>query len=130
MTEIVTRLADVSAQAWDACANPDPATFNPFLSHGFLKALEDAGSVGGRGALLENIRTSEGRVVSLIRPPENDILLSAASVWEIAVKHALGRLPHSRRASNRSVGTAARSTGGSATSIGPGDHIAVSSERS
>jgi predicted N-acyltransferase len=46
--EIVTRLADVSARAWDACANPDPATFNPFLSHGFLKALEDAGSVGGR----------------------------------------------------------------------------------
>ena len=46
--EISPRLADVDAAAWDACANPDPATFNPFLSHGFLKALEDAGSVGGR----------------------------------------------------------------------------------
>lgn len=46
--EIAPRIADVAAAAWDACANPDPATFNPFLSHGFLKALEDAGSVGGR----------------------------------------------------------------------------------
>lgn len=25
--------------------------------------------------------------------PDNDVFLSAASVWEIAVKHALGRLP-------------------------------------
>jgi uncharacterized protein len=41
-------MADIAADAWDACANPDPATFNPFLAHGFLKALEDAGTIGGR----------------------------------------------------------------------------------
>ena len=46
--EVVPRLADIPADAWDACANPDPATFNPFLAHAFLKALEDAGTVGGR----------------------------------------------------------------------------------
>jgi len=46
--EIVPRIADVAAAAWDACANPDPATFNPFIAHGFLKALEEAGTVGGR----------------------------------------------------------------------------------
>lgn len=46
--EIAPRIADVAAEAWDACANPDAATYNPFLAHGFLKALEDAGSVGGR----------------------------------------------------------------------------------
>jgi len=46
--EIAPRIAEVAAADWDACANPDPATFNPFLGHGFLKALEDAGSVGGR----------------------------------------------------------------------------------
>ena len=46
--EIVPRIADIAAEAWDACANPDPALFNPFVAHGFLKALEDAGSVGGR----------------------------------------------------------------------------------
>jgi uncharacterized protein len=46
--EIVPCLADISAAAWDACANPDPATYNPFIAHAFLKALEDAGTVGGR----------------------------------------------------------------------------------
>jgi predicted N-acyltransferase len=46
--EVVPRIAEVPAAAWDACANPDPATFNPFVAHAFLKALEDAGTVGGR----------------------------------------------------------------------------------
>jgi predicted N-acyltransferase len=46
--EVVQRIADVPPAAWDACANPDPATFNPFVAHAFLKALEDAGTVGGR----------------------------------------------------------------------------------
>ena len=41
-------LAAIPASAWDACANPDPATFNPFVAHAFLKALEDAKCVGGR----------------------------------------------------------------------------------
>jgi predicted N-acyltransferase len=34
----------VSASAWDRCAGAD----NPFVSHAFLKALEDSRSVGGR----------------------------------------------------------------------------------
>jgi len=46
--EVLSRMADIAAETWDAFANPDPATFNPFLAHGFLRALEDAGSVGGR----------------------------------------------------------------------------------
>src|SRR4029453_12235569 len=46
--EVVSRIADIPPEAWDACANPDPAVFNPFIAHGFLKALEDAGTVGGR----------------------------------------------------------------------------------
>jgi predicted N-acyltransferase len=46
--EVVPRIADIPADAWDACANPDPATFNPFVAHAFLKVLEDAGTVGGR----------------------------------------------------------------------------------
>ena len=42
------RIADIPAAAWDACANPDPAVFDPFVSHGFLQALEESGAVGGR----------------------------------------------------------------------------------
>ena len=46
--EVTPRIADIPADDWDACANPDPASYNPFIAHGFLKALEDAGSVGGK----------------------------------------------------------------------------------
>jgi predicted N-acyltransferase len=46
--EVLSQLADIPAQAWDACANPDPARHDPFVTHAFLKALEDAGTVGGR----------------------------------------------------------------------------------
>jgi uncharacterized protein len=46
--EVTPWIGDIAPQAWDACANPDPATYNPFLAHAFLKALEDAGTVGGR----------------------------------------------------------------------------------
>lgn len=37
-------MREVSAAAWDALANPDPAKFNPFISHAFLSALEESGS--------------------------------------------------------------------------------------
>ena len=33
------------------------------------------------------------RVGALYQSPDNEVYLSAASVWEIAVKHANGRLP-------------------------------------
>ena len=33
------------------------------------------------------------RVVEMFRAPENEVFLSAASAWEIALKYALGRLP-------------------------------------
>jgi uncharacterized protein len=41
-------ISAVDAGAWDACANPDSAVYNPFVAHAFLKALEDAGCVGRR----------------------------------------------------------------------------------
>ena len=33
------------------------------------------------------------RARALFQSPENEVYLSAASAWEIAIKHALGRLP-------------------------------------
>jgi predicted N-acyltransferase len=38
------RIAEIGQSAWDACAGDD----NPFVSYGFLSALEDSGSVGKR----------------------------------------------------------------------------------
>jgi len=61
--KIATSLKAVPAEAWDACANqPAPSrvngsnggqlkhadSFNPFVSHAFLSALEEAGCVSGR----------------------------------------------------------------------------------
>lgn len=43
--QIVSAISEIEATDWDACANPDPSTHNPFISHVFLKALEDAGAV-------------------------------------------------------------------------------------
>ena len=43
---LVPSIASLDAAQWDACANPDPATFNPFVSHAFLKALEESRTVG------------------------------------------------------------------------------------
>ena len=47
-TPITARIAEgvlsIPAADWDACAG----TGNPFLSHGFLAALERSGSVGKR----------------------------------------------------------------------------------
>jgi len=53
---IARDIAKVDAARWDACANPpglDAAAaggerFNPFITHAFLLALEQSGSVGGR----------------------------------------------------------------------------------
>src|SRR6266851_2441966 len=38
--KVVSRLADIPAAEWDACAGDD----NPFLCHAFLEALEASGS--------------------------------------------------------------------------------------
>jgi PIN domain nuclease of toxin-antitoxin system len=34
------------------------------------------------------------RAAGLLRDPTNEVLVSAASAWEIATKHRLGKLPH------------------------------------
>ena len=44
----VASIAGISAADWDRLANPAPAITNPFVTHAFLQALEDAGTVGGR----------------------------------------------------------------------------------
>ncbi len=48
VAKVASRIAEIAAADWDACANPDPAAHNPFLSHAFLNALEASGCVGDR----------------------------------------------------------------------------------
>src|SRR6266849_5435098 len=55
--EAVGAIGRVAPADWDACANPaaveaakidEENVVNPFISHDFLSALEQSGSVGGR----------------------------------------------------------------------------------
>ncbi|HML30808.1 MAG TPA: GNAT family N-acetyltransferase [Hyphomicrobium sp.] len=65
--DIVPSIATLEAAQWDACANPEPATFNPFVSHAFLKALEDSHSVGRRTGWLPRhlvINDDTGRIAA------------------------------------------------------------------
>jgi predicted N-acyltransferase len=45
---VMDTMSAIARQEWDACANPDPARYNPFLAHDFLAALEDSGCVSRR----------------------------------------------------------------------------------
>jgi predicted N-acyltransferase len=54
-------MAGIDAAAWDDCANPDAARTDPFVSHAFLQALEDSGSVGpGTGWLPRHLVLGDG----------------------------------------------------------------------
>ncbi|WP_420558947.1 GNAT family N-acetyltransferase [Tepidicaulis sp.] len=44
MIRVVHAISEVKAEEWDACANPPGEPRNPFVSHAFLKALEESGS--------------------------------------------------------------------------------------
>ncbi len=63
--KIVTRISEIGADAWDACAGRD----NPFVSHAFLSALEDSGSAveeegwGPQHLILED---DGGRVIGAV----------------------------------------------------------------
>ena len=49
---VIPAMADIPAGAWDACANPNSnsqeKSYNPFISHAFLSALEASGSATAR----------------------------------------------------------------------------------
>jgi predicted N-acyltransferase len=52
LIEALGAVGDVGPAEWDSCAAPEAADggrpLNPFLTHRFLTALEESGSVGGR----------------------------------------------------------------------------------
>ena len=48
VAKVVPRIADIPAADWDGLANAPGLAHDPFVSHAFLKALEDAGTVGRR----------------------------------------------------------------------------------
>jgi PIN domain nuclease of toxin-antitoxin system len=65
-----------------------------------------------------------GEYLSLVEDPRNERLLSAASSWEIAIKHRLGRLPLPEPP-QRYVPSRMRAIGASALAIEHGHALAV-----
>jgi len=52
VVKFIASIAAVDAEQWDACGNPNPSAFNPFVSHAFLKALENSNAVGRKSGWL------------------------------------------------------------------------------
>ncbi len=44
VVRVETEMKNIPAAQWDACANPEAGTYDPFVSHAFLCALEESGS--------------------------------------------------------------------------------------
>ena len=62
--ELHEAIAAIDEDAWDACAGPD----NPFVSHGFLSAVEASGSTGRRTGWLPRhatLRDASGGLVGV-----------------------------------------------------------------
>ena len=62
---IATDITTMSAAEWDACAGPD----NPFVSHAFLAALEESGSVKAKTGWLPQhlvIDGPDGRAMGVV----------------------------------------------------------------
>jgi predicted N-acyltransferase len=45
---VLSSIGEVTAGVWDTCANPPDLSYNPFVAHDFLSALEDSASVSPR----------------------------------------------------------------------------------
>lgn len=43
--------------------------------------------------IIAGARQLPAHAIEMFRAPDNEVFLSAASAWEIAIKHAIGRLP-------------------------------------
>lgn len=65
IVKVIDSLASVDAAAWDACANSLGEIHNPFVSHAFLRALEESGSATRRTGWLGQhllLEDGEGRL--------------------------------------------------------------------
>lgn len=92
IVKAVPRIDAIAADAWDACANPDAATYNPFLSHAFLDALEKAGAVGpGTGWMPHHLALEEpgGRI-----PGVMPLYVKTHSQGEYVFDHAWAEALH------------------------------------
>jgi uncharacterized protein len=92
---IATSIREIDPTLWDACANPaapdvnaedDGERFNPFISHAFLAALEESGSVGRKTGWVPThvvVEDKKGRMLAAA-----PTYLKAHSMGEYVFDHA------------------------------------------
>ncbi len=69
VARIAARLGEIPAKDWDRLANPPGLPFDPFISHAFLKALEDAETVSRRtGWLPQHVVVEEAGAIVGVMP--------------------------------------------------------------
>ena len=69
VVKVVPRIADIPAADWDWLANPEGVAFDPFISHAFLRALEDAETVTRRsGWMPQHLMLEEGGKTTGVMP--------------------------------------------------------------
>jgi len=66
--EAVPAVARIPPHEWDACANPTPGAYNPFVSHAFFAALEASGAAGARTGWGPRhlVARIDGRIVGIV----------------------------------------------------------------
>lgn len=81
----VERIADIPAASWDAAANIDAATFNPFVTHAFLRACEDSGSASARAGWQPShlVLEDDGQMIGVL-----PVYLKSHSYGEYVFDHA------------------------------------------
>lgn len=85
------RIDEIAAADWDRLAVPDPATRNPFVSHAFLSALEESGSVGdGTGWHPRHLALKEADRITGVMPA----YLKTHSQGEYVFDHAWADAMH------------------------------------
>jgi len=83
--KLVADISAIDAAAWDACAGPD----NPFLSHAFLLALEESGSVSADAGWLPQhlvLEEPDGRLLGAV-----PLYLKGHSQGEYVFDHSWAR---------------------------------------
>ncbi|MDX2155913.1 MAG: GNAT family N-acetyltransferase [Hyphomicrobiaceae bacterium] len=68
LVRVAGDIGEIGAADWDRCANPTGRPFDPFVAHAFLKALEDAGTIGPRtGWVAQHLVLEErGRITGVM----------------------------------------------------------------
>ena len=66
---VSSAISEIDRDDWDRLANPHEATHNPFVSHAFLQALEDAGTVSPKtGWIPQHLTAEDGAGLSAAMP--------------------------------------------------------------